>query len=71
MNQKDLEKAFDLVKDPEDWRNPIYACIESEQKEAVREAIIHFTATEPNFTHVNSSHCIVQADGYRNGPAGP
>jgi hypothetical protein len=71
MNQQDLEKAFDLVKDPKDWRNPIQACIEIDQKEAVEAAIIHFTATTPTFTRVNSSHLIVKADGYRNGPAGP
>lgn len=68
----ELQRAFALVEDKDDWRGPIDATIRCDQVGIVREAIIHFTATKPSFhsTEIPGQVRVVSA-GYRNGPAGP
>lgn len=66
----DLEAAFNLVKDPEDWKKPIDKVIDTYQMDIVGKAIQFFTATEPMF-EPNKSGCVrVTSIGYRAGPAG-
>lgn len=73
--QEELQAAFDLVKDEQDWRAPISCGFPASQKDVVTEAIIHFTATTPEFIDLGFKDGVpwlgVYADGYRNGPAGP
>lgn len=64
------EAYFKLVA-AKDWKAPIDAFIpEGTSVDAVRDAVIHFTATVPTFTKL-SFGWHVQAQGYRAGPAGP
>lgn len=65
-----LEQAFLSVQDPTDWRNPINAIIKFENREAVREAVEFFTATEATFENLGAGRLRVRSVGYRNGPAG-
>lgn len=71
--QDELQAAFNLVAEPDDWRKPINAMIEDKDVEIVREAVEYFTATtirtSPWMGKVGHTH--VRATGYRNGPAGP
>lgn len=76
-----LKKAFDKVKDPRDWKAPINAVVKSEDIGAVWEAVVFYTATQPeiiaqDYILENSGefkiYCYrVKSEGYRNGPAGP
>ena len=76
LSMAELDAAFDLVKDPMDWRAEISAEIWQEAAEAVggesaiKSAVEFFTATTPRFCTF-SGRIIVSADGYRMGPAGP
>ncbi len=67
--QAELDAAFDLVKSPTHWKDPIEAVINEADVAVVTAAIIHFTATTPEF-FFKGSRCYVIADGYRAGPAG-
>jgi hypothetical protein len=73
-----MQAAFSRVQDPEDWRAPIKATVETwnfEDIELVLDAIRFYTATEPIwFAHgrgENGYRFQITADGYRAGPAGP
>lgn len=74
-----LRQAFDLVAPKPDWKAPIDTFITDAQLaeagvdlEAVREAVIHYTATVPTFSRVGFSPngVKVEAAGYHAGPAG-
>lgn len=73
----DSEVLFNLVCDLKDWRAPIDAVVDlpSEEPAAflnnLREAVIHYTATVPDFQGLPEGKVRVTATGYRNGPAGP
>jgi hypothetical protein len=64
-----LRKAFDLVCDPKDWKEPIHAVIPRKRWEITREAIIFFTATEPWIVSDLGNLLVIHAIGYRRGPA--
>ena len=66
-----LHDAFELVRDPADWKAPINATILLDNVSVVDCAISFFTATEPIFISAQNGLVRVEADGYRDGPAGP
>ena len=68
--EKEMKRAFDLVKNPIDWKAPIHAVIEEDERYTVSSAIIFYTATVPVFEDIGEGKLQVIADGYRNGPAG-
>jgi len=70
-SQEVLKSAFELVQ-ATDWKDPIYGSFSLEDcsKELMRETIVHFTATMPTFKTLEGGRVLVQALGYRMGPAG-
>lgn len=70
----ELNEAFERVTSIDDWRAPI-DCVLSESDEKKRrkivEAIEFYTATKATVTHLSGDKYQFQADGYRQGPAGP
>ena len=71
-----LKKAFDLVKDPKNWKNPIAVFMEPDAWYMVAgifaEAIEFFTATKASCSLVDTGYgykMLVEAPGYYNGPA--
>lgn len=69
--EDELEAAFNLVADPNDWKAPIDAWVEHYKYDLVAEAIEYFTATEPRLGGLQNGWKRIIATGYRNGPAGP
>jgi hypothetical protein len=75
--QEQLEAAFQKVQNKEHWKNPINAYIKKDEQAITYAAIVHFTATEPNFYRTDSNpingeesdFVRVLAKGYRLGPA--
>ena len=47
FTQTQLTDAFNKIKDPTDWKNPICARVKGEDVTLVVAAIQHFTATNP------------------------
>jgi hypothetical protein len=67
-----IKAAFDLVADPDHWKNPIDAIIDRGQQEVVAVAISWYTATPAEFEETDDPDKVrVIAEGYFNGPAGP
>jgi hypothetical protein len=62
--------VFEKVQNPVHWKNPIRAFIAPNLKSIVMEAIIFYTATVPTFTPQADGTLLVEAIGYRRGPAG-
>jgi len=69
-SQEELQEAFDIVKDPEDWKNPIVwvGKMDDDTLACVRAAIIHFTATEARVSDMGDGNLQIEAEGYRMGP---
>ena len=72
----ELEAAFNAVADPDDWRAPISALIEPDQRliQMTVTAVAFFTATVPTLSMVETPAgymVAINAVGYRAGPAGP
>lgn len=68
--REQLEAAFNKVKNPNHWKNPIDAYCHRDEVELVREAIIFFTATVPSFWSVGQTSVRhVTAPWYYLGPA--
>ena len=66
-----LTAAFDKVKNPNHWKDPIDAVIDESERDLVSEAIPYFTATPAFFSEgVVKGTLNVTAEGYRAGPAG-
>ena len=68
-----LDKAFELVKPPEDWKAPIAVYVTGELVNVVIAAIQFYTATDPTGTYVPSNWpaaWLIESVGYRAGPAG-
>jgi len=72
-----LKKCFDVMADPNDWKAPICAMISPEAWSSaagiIAESIEFFTATKASCSMVETAYgyrVVVEADGYRNGPAG-
>lgn len=71
FTQTQLTDAFDKIKDPTDWKNPICARVKGEAVTLVVAAIQHFTATNPTVQlNQNTMDYIIESEGYRMGPAG-
>jgi hypothetical protein len=66
-----LHEIFRAIENPADWRAPINAIIAANLKDLVAESILFMTATVARFTDLGDGRLQVEADGYRNGPAGP
>lgn len=62
-----LVRAFDLVRDPDDWQAPIQAVIPARARRAVQSAVIIFTGSWPRFAPVpgDPDALVVTAAGYR------
>lgn len=72
MTYRELLRTFEAVQEPGDWKAPIDILIDERHAEAVRQAVIFFTATEPKIVQVAATGIArVTAEGYRMGPAGP
>jgi len=70
----DIRRVFDAISDPEDWRAPISRWIPCDMVGIARVAVEFFTCTELKVVagpQVLTGYVLVQADGYRMGPAGP
>ena len=73
----ELRKAFDMVANPDDWKDVIDAWIEPEDWGMVATAIEFMTASEPWIAEQKDDKesgvtiLRIQGRGYRNGPAGP
>jgi len=71
FTQTQLTDAFNKIKDPTDWKNPICARVKGEAVTLVVAAIQHFTATDPTVQlNQNTMDYIIESEGYRMGPAG-
>ena len=78
----DLEAAFNLIKDPIDWKRPIDAFVPDGFQELVDVAIVairFYTATDPTVVKGTGKNpdtgepvegVFITAAGYRGGPAG-
>lgn len=70
--REQLGAAFDKVKNPNHWKNPIDAYCHEDEVDMVREAVDFFTATVPEFWRLGQTSVMrVTAEGYYLGPAGP
>lgn len=68
---EELESAFKLVRNPNDWKAPISGDVKAELKEVVAVAIEFYTATVAKFSPSSfAGYVHVKAAGYRAGPAG-
>ena len=71
--QQELDDAFALVKNPDDWKAPIATGIDANHDFRIIEAaVIYFTGTVP-MIYGNPRHprtTFIRADGYRMGPCG-
>lgn len=70
-SQEELEAAFNLVANPDDWKAPIYKILPNMGTDVrlIRAAICHFTATIPQIKFGYDT-VVVSSIGYRAGPAG-
>lgn len=81
--RNELKEAFDLVKNPVHWKDPIDSVCTTDEVKIIAEAIEYFTATKASFDYLGivmareqgrfkaGDHLMkVRADGYRKGPAG-
>lgn len=74
FDRAELQRAFDRVANPKDWKAPIAAKLSTltmTEKILITCAVEFFTATRPTFYTTGSGTVLVHADGYRAGPAGP
>ncbi len=69
-SHEELDAAFAKVQSPLDWKGPIKAPVLEDNLEITLQAIEYFTATKPTATKVMHTIYIVEAAGYRAGPAG-
>lgn len=70
FTREQLDQAFDLVCNPDDWKDVIDAHVSEGMVEVTVAAIEFFTATEVLVTpDLDAVH--VYSVGYRKGPAGP
>ena len=68
-----LQEAFTKVQNKQDWKARIrYIVSAGESHDLIQAAIIYFTATVPMFYpfDIKKGTYLVEADGYRYGPAG-
>lgn len=73
FSSNQIEKAFDEVANPRDWKAPIKAWVDPKDLELYREAIAFYTATTTSVVdgpRPKDGKVLIQATGYRMGPAG-
>lgn len=67
ITRADFRKAFDLVCDKANWKNPIAAEVVLEDDRAayiLKQAVIFFTASIPEFFNIGPNRFRVVAAGY-------
>ena len=73
--KEELSGAFDLVKNQEDWKEPINKVVRVKNRkhaDLISTAIMYFTTTEPEVDKLKGRNLWrFRALGYRQGPAGP
>ncbi|MDZ7355762.1 MAG: hypothetical protein ONB55_21795 [candidate division KSB1 bacterium] len=68
---EDLEKVFAELRNPDDWKAPIFASMPGEMVNIAVAAIKFYTETVPTVSlDVKTMTYYVQSEGYRLGPAG-
>lgn len=67
----ELDEAFRLVQDSEDWRKPIDAVVNPRDLGVVVVAVAYYTATACVVMPTEGELIRVHSVGYRAGPAGP
>jgi len=68
---KDLEKVFNRLTDPDDWKAPIATRMPGELVNIAVAAIEFYTATVPQIAvDLTTMTYLVTSEGYRAGPAG-
>ena len=65
-----LERMFNRLADPADWKAPVKATIREDELWVAREAVEFYTATTLRVVERCGSRLVVAALGYRMGPAG-
>jgi hypothetical protein len=69
--REELEKAFEKVHPPDDWKGRVGGFVEDKDLKVTVEAVIFYTATKPEVTPIIPGHLyLVVSEGYRMGPAG-
>lgn len=60
------EKAFDMVKDKNNWKNPILAIIKADMRmrEIIKDAIAFYAGSPCLIVENRNGYCMVQAPGY-------
>jgi hypothetical protein len=70
-SEQELSDAFDLIKDKDDWKDPISATIPANKFEIAAAACVFYTSTVLEYEEADEADtCNVHAVGYRMGPAG-
>jgi hypothetical protein len=70
--QKLLSAAFDMVRNPEHWKNPVDGMVRWEHANVVMEAVVYFTGTPAECKRVRGPDgqdlAHITAPGYYAGP---
>jgi hypothetical protein len=72
VTHSELSKAFDAIRNKEDWKAPILAVIKEENFKLYAAAVEFFTATPLTIrksSNVAEGSLCVESIGYRAGPA--
>lgn len=70
--KNELEEAFNKVRDPKDWKNPIFKRVWLPKLSVTLAAIIFFTGTVAKVQRFSGrDDATVTSEGYREGPCGP
>tara|TARA_Y100000296_G_C5134174_1_gene237250 strand:+ start:621 stop:881 length:261 start_codon:yes stop_codon:yes gene_type:complete len=59
-----LKEAFGKVHNQDNWKLPIDELCKKSETDVVKEAIIYFTGSIPNFANFDDEHVNVTAIGY-------
>ena len=67
FTRAELEQAFNLVADPEHWKNPIHKVLPSldaRERERIERAVVFFAGCKPTFKDLGAAGVLVTAPGY-------
>ena len=62
--QQELQQAFDKIKTPGNWKEPIRAAIPAEDYELAAAAVAYFTGSNLDITKNKNNQYTVYAAGY-------
>lgn len=63
--QSALARAFRMVEDHQNWKNPIDALVGlGSDEQLIRDAVIHFTGSVPEIKRIRGGAIQVRAAGY-------